>query len=90
MKHKPIYIIIICIVVCLSCDKRELTYNDGYQLFTDILGREVFIPDTIKRIIALNESTMRLVSYLGATNLVCGIEDVEVRAVAFTHIFANP
>ena len=66
MKHKPIYIIIICIVVCLSCDKRELTYNDGYQLFTDILGREVIIPDTIKRIIALNESTMRLVSYLGA------------------------
>ena len=90
MKHKSIYIIIICIVVCLSCDKRELTYNDGYQLFTDILGREVIIPDTIKRIIALNESTMRLVSYLGATNLVCGIEDVEVRGVAFTHIFANP
>lgn len=64
--------------------------SSGHRQFTDVLGRTVSLPDSIRRIIPLNESTMRLVSYVGATPLVCGIEDVEIRGVAFTHIFANP
>ena len=64
--------------------------QEGYRYFKDFLSREVIIPDTIRSIIPLNESTMRMVSYVKATDLVCGIEDVEMRGVAFTHIFANP
>ena len=63
---------------------------EGYRLFTDALGRQVWVPDTVRRIIPVNESTMRMLCYAKGADRVCGIEDVEMRSTAFTHIFANP
>ena len=74
-----------------SCTPGKALHPDeDTRIFTDALGREVAIPDTVRRIIPVNESTMRIVSYVKASPLVFGIEDVELRGVAFTHIFAHP
>ena len=90
MNHKTRYTLLTLIIICLGCSQHELNDDEGKRVFTDVVGRKVLVPDTIRRIIPLNETTIRLVSFLGATDLVCGIEDVELRGVAFTHIFANP
>ena len=82
-------LIIITLFLLSACNEQN-TLSRSNRHITDALGREVCLPDTIRKIIAINESTMRMISYVGATDLVCGIEDVEIRGVAFTHIFANP
>ncbi len=75
-------------IVCSCISDRSSSVGD--RLFTDALGRQVWIPDTIQRLIPVNESTMRMLCYAGGADRVCGIEDVELRGVAFSHIFANP
>jgi iron complex transport system substrate-binding protein len=46
---------------------------------TDLVGREVFVPKSPKRIICLAPGTLRLISYLNATGLVVGVEAFEKR-----------
>ena len=45
------------------------------RIVTDMRGRSVAIPDQITRIIALDAGSLRLVSYLDATDLVIAVED---------------
>ncbi len=45
----------------------------------DMIGRSVDIPKSPKRIICLSPGTLRLISYLQATNLVVGIEELEIK-----------
>lgn len=79
----------ILLLVVWSCRTGHM-HAPEERLFKDVLGREVWVPDTIQSVIPLRESTMRLISYVKASDKVVGIEDVEIRGVAFTHIFAHP
>jgi len=45
------------------------------RIVTDMRGRSVAIPHEVKRIIALDAGSLRLVSYLDATDLVIAVED---------------
>jgi len=45
----------------------------------DLAGREVAVPDTVERLIALGPGALRLVAYLGAADRVVGMEDMENR-----------
>lgn len=85
--YKSLYLFLVLIFCCCCQSQRS---GGSSRIFTDAIGRQVEVPDTIRRIIPLNESTMRMVCYVKAHDMVCGIEDVELRGVAFTHIFANP
>lgn len=49
--------------------------QQGARLVTDMRGRSVAIPHEVKRIIALDAGSLRLVSYLDATDLVIAVED---------------
>jgi len=46
---------------------------------TDLAGRKVAVPDKVERLIALGPGSLRLVAYLGATDRIVGIEDLEKR-----------
>lgn len=83
-----IYWILICFLFIGCSPKGQRPQRE--RIFTDALGREVSLPDSIRSVIPVNESTMRMVSYVKGSDLVAGIEDVEMRGVAFTHIFASP
>lgn len=87
-RYTPLFLISF-LILTYSCQQMVSTQRRE-RIFTDVHDRKIAIADTIKRVIALGESTMRLLSYVDATTLICGIEDVEMRGVAFTHIFANP
>lgn len=49
------------------------------QTVTDLAGREVVVPTQVRRLIALGPGALRLVAYLGATDRIVGIEDMEKR-----------
>lgn len=49
--------------------------QQGARIVTDMRGRSVTIPDRIGSIIALDAGSLRLVSYLDATDLVIAVED---------------
>jgi len=49
------------------------------QTVTDLAGREVVLPTRAQRLVALGPGALRLVAYLGATDRIVGIEDMEKR-----------
>ncbi len=49
------------------------------RIITDLAGRTVALPSRINRLLALGTGSLRLVAYLGATDLVVGREDIESR-----------
>lgn len=63
------------------------------QQITDAAGRTLVIPEKIDHIICSGPGCLRLVSYLGAQNLVVGVDDIETRNNQFDarpYAFANP
>lgn len=60
---------------------------------TDAAGRTIVIPDKINHIICSGSGCLRLLSYMGAQDLVVGVDDIEVRNNKFDarpYSFANP
>lgn len=51
--------------------------ESGTRLIVDSTGREVEVPREIKSIICWNASALRYTSYMGAQDLVVGVEDYE-------------
>ncbi|MFW6017263.1 MAG: ABC transporter substrate-binding protein [Halapricum sp.] len=63
----------------------------GRRPVTDDAGREVSIPESVDRIVAVGPGALRQVAYLGATDRVVGVEDAEhgeYRSVPYN--MANP
>lgn len=85
---KPIFYFLL-ILMCCACGTRSKPKNPE-RVVKDALQREVHLPDTIRRVICVRASAIRLVTYAGGAPLICGVEEQETRANAFTHAFANP
>jgi iron complex transport system substrate-binding protein len=53
--------------------------NSNKRTITDSLGRKVKVPDAddINRIVGIQPGSLRLLIYMKAENLVCGVEDIE-------------
>lgn len=79
-------LIILC---CCACGGRE-KQQTAMRTVTDALGRNVSLPDSVKRIICIRASAIRLVTYAGGTPYICGVEEQEIRNNPFTHLFAHP
>ncbi|MDD9302046.1 MAG: iron ABC transporter substrate-binding protein [Desulfobacter sp.] len=62
------------------------------QEVTDARGRTLTLPDRVERIICSGPGCLRLVAYLGAQDLVVGVDDIETRQRKFDarpYAFAN-
>jgi len=53
---------------------------------TDLAGREVAVPREVHRLVALGPGALRLVVYLGVTDRLVGIEDIENRMVRDVYV----
>jgi iron complex transport system substrate-binding protein len=62
----------------------------GTQDVTDMAGRTVTVPNNITRVIALNYGGLRLVTYMDASDLVCGIEQTETDIAGRPYAMAHP
>jgi iron complex transport system substrate-binding protein len=64
--------------------------QSGTQQVIDMTGRSVTIPNNIQRVIAVNPGALRLVTYLDASNMVCGVEEVETDLAGRPYAMAHP
>lgn len=83
-------VIVCCLLICVSCHIRNGNTAVCTRTVTDALGREVALPDSVKRIVCIRSGAIRLVTYAGGAPLICGVEEQECRKNDFTHIFAHP
>ncbi|MCW4006591.1 MAG: ABC transporter substrate-binding protein [Candidatus Bathyarchaeota archaeon] len=60
------------------------------RTITDMTGRTVTIPTEINSIIALNPGALRLVTYMGASDMICGVEQHETDLAGRPYAMANP
>lgn len=60
---------------------------------TDATGREVFVPDSVDRVICSGSGCLRLLTYLGGQDLAVAVDDAETRLRTFDarpYALANP
>lgn len=75
-------LILLMIIVTLSslfafsaCDKDKDTANG--KTVTDLLGREVTVPEKINRVVCIGAGSLRLYTYVGDLSKLVGVEDVD-------------
>ncbi|MFW6153790.1 MAG: iron ABC transporter substrate-binding protein [Planctomycetota bacterium] len=69
----------IAAIIALSPRVRPTAQRGTGRTVTDLAGREINVPDRVRRLIALGPGALRLVAYLDATDRIVGIEDFERR-----------
>ena len=75
-------LILLMIIVTLSslfafsaCDKDKDTASG--KTVTDLLGREVTVPEKINRVVCIGAGSLRLYTYVGDLSKLVGVEDVD-------------
>lgn len=87
---KKIIIGILGVVLLWSCSEHKNNSQTNNRIVTDALGREVLIPDTVRKIVCIRPSALRLVIYGGGLPFICGVEESELRGRDYTHLYAHP
>ncbi len=64
-------------------------FAEGTRVIEDNLGREVQVPEEVERIVGLEAGALRLITYLQATDMVVGVEDIEKRDNKQPYIIAH-
>ncbi len=84
-------VVIVCAALCVLLMQAIQTSAETVVTVKDLAGRTVTVPFNPQRIIALSSGTLRLITYLQATDRVVGIEDFEkTRPFARPYIIAHP
>jgi iron complex transport system substrate-binding protein len=60
------------------------------QQIIDMLGRNVTVPTTVNRIIGVSPGCLRLLTYMDASDLVCGVEEFETDLAGRPYAMAHP
>jgi iron complex transport system substrate-binding protein len=97
MNKTAIYAIICVVILAVSA---VVAFNflgsssagsaSGTQEVTDMAGRTVTVPNDVNRVIALNYGGLRLITYMQASDLVCGVEQTELTNTGRTYAMAHP
>ena len=80
---KKLFCFLLSFVLLLGCFAgcAATTNTDGGdRTITDSLGRQVAIPQTVDSIVCVGVGALRYSCYMGAADLVVGVEDYEVNA----------
>ncbi len=57
---------------------------------TDMMGRNLTVPTTVHKVIGVNYGALRMITYLNASDLVCGVEQVETNVSGRPYAMAHP
>lgn len=64
----------------VQCEEQETAAeNAGEEItITDMIGREVSVtPGSYERVVCVGAGALRMYSYIGDVNLLCGVEDID-------------
>lgn len=69
-----------CLALLAGCTNPNMG-TENTRTITDALGRQVQIPEKVESIVCVGVGALRYTCYMGAANLVVGVEDCEKEAV---------
>ncbi len=81
-----VLLISLIIAGCVENDEDDVEYIT----VTDILGREVKVPNNVERVVGVASGAVRMLSYLEATDMIVGVEDFESKSPFTPYQFAHP
>jgi iron complex transport system substrate-binding protein len=64
--------------------------RSGTQQIIDMVGRNVTVPNNINSIVGVSPGCLRLLTYMDASDLVCGIEEFETDLAGRPYAMAHP
>ena len=68
----------LCLAMLAGCGAAQ-TGNTNTRIITDGAGRQVEIPETVGSIVCVGVGALRYTCYVGAQDLVIGVEDYEIK-----------
>ena len=80
--RKLISLMLCCAMVFALC---ATAHAEGAEpaVITDMIGREVeVIPGSYERVVCIGAGALRMYTYIGDVNLLCGVEDIDNRSLA--------
>ena len=81
MRTKRILALLLCAVMCLSICVSGIqgAFAEAEETtVTDMIGREVTVtPGSYKNVVCVGAGALRMYSYIGDVNLLCGVEDID-------------
>ena len=82
MKKWTIILLSVALIAALfaGCGAPAESGSNG-RVITEALGRQVEVPETVESIVCVGVGALRYSCYMGAADLVVGVEDCEVTAV---------
>ena len=69
---------VICFVMLAGCGAK-ITTNGNARIITAGAGRQVEVPEKVESIVCVGVGALRYTCYMGAADLVVGVEDYEVK-----------
>ena len=77
MKAKNILVLIMSLLLT-ACNNNDNSQNDNSIIVKDLINRDVsIVPGSYKRVVCIGAGALRLYSYIGDINLLCGVEDID-------------
>jgi iron complex transport system substrate-binding protein len=70
-------LLIVAIGFITGCNNSSTSKSDGLVAVKDMLGRQIFVPEQVHRIIGLRAGALRLLVYMDAVDMIVGIEQNE-------------
>lgn len=86
MRTKRILALLLCAAMCLSICMGSIqnAFAEAEETtVTDMIGREVTVtPGSYKRVVCIGAGALRMYTYIGDVDLLCGVEDIDNTSLA--------
>ena len=81
MKIKKLLPVVLALAMTLSlcaCGVQKISCGEAEVTVTDMIGRSVTVtPGSYKSVVCVGAGALRMYSYVGDVNLLCGVEDID-------------
>jgi iron complex transport system substrate-binding protein len=85
-----VLLLVLCLPFLSGCNTGGQAAADTITM-TDLIGRQVAVPKTVARVVAIGPGALRLYVYAGNLDYVVGVEQIEVDSpIGRPYLLANP
>ena len=85
------HLLLVLVLFLLSGCNMGSTSDDDTVVMTDLIGREVAVPVTVERVVAIGPGALRMIAYAGDLDLVVGVEQMDAdSSFGKPYMLANP
>ena len=83
MKTRKLISLMLCCAMVFALCAAAHAEGAGPTVLTDMIGREVEVtPGSYERVVCIGAGALRMYTYIGDVNLLCGVEDIDNRSLA--------